>query len=431
MFRLYALVGLAIYFAILLTVVLRDKKNKNAYDFFFAERKLPFWALSITFVASWWGAGSAISTADIAFNEGIGAFFYFGFPVVVATVMMIIGAKSIRRIGYLTQGEMMEARYSKTAAIMLSIMNLIFMIFNAASQMVGIGMFFGYYLDLAYTPAVILGTIIVLIYSFFGGFRAVVITDIIQFILLTISAVCVFGVGYYYAGGMTGIINAAQALHKTDYTSISAGLSKHIMYIITFGCAWMIQANVWQRISATKNNADATKMASLSLLIFIPLYLMVAITGMTGIVLFNHLPEGGIVSAIIKDYMSPFLGSLIFVGIAAAIMSTTDSLINTGAMTLVLDLLPQKQGKQALKYSKWATFVVTAIALLISLKIRSILTIAWIAADIITTGVFIPLVFGFIWRRGNNKGALTSMIWGLLFCGYNLAIELGLKLPTL
>lgn len=74
--------------------------------------------------------------------------------------------------------------------------------------------------------------------------------------------------------------------------------------------------------------------------------------------------------------------------------------------------------------------MVTAVALLVSLGIRSILEISWIASDVITTGVFVPLVAGFIWRRGNAKGAMASMLWGLSYCGYNLLISLGVPLPS-
>ena len=400
-------------------------------DYFFGGRTLPFWALSITFIASWWGAGSAISTADLAYEDGLGAFWYYGVPVLISTFLMMVGAKAIRRVGYLTQGEMMKARYSAAAAKILSVMILIFMIFTAASQMVGIGTFFGTYMGLPYEGAVLLGTGIVLIYSLFGGFRGVVLTDIIQFVLLLCSAVAVFVVAMRYAGGFAGISAAADAAGKSDYLSMTAGASKYMMYVITFGCAWMIQANVWQRISAARSDTDARRMTVMSFAAYIPLYLIVVFTGMAGLVLFETLPEGGVVTAVVMQYMPPVLGALVFVGISAAIMSTMDSLINTGAMTLALDLYPHPQSEEKLlSFSRTATLLVTAAALLISLGIRSILEISWIASDIITTGVFVPLIAGFIWRRGNANGAMASMLAGLVYCGYNLLIGFGLPLPA-
>ena len=115
-FKIMAIVFLLLYFAVLLFIVLKEKRSNNVLDYFFAGRSLPFWALSITFIASWWGAASAISTADLAFSDGMGSFWYYGVPVLISTLMLIFFAKIIRRIGFLTQGEMMEARYSKPVA---------------------------------------------------------------------------------------------------------------------------------------------------------------------------------------------------------------------------------------------------------------------------------------------------------------------------
>ena len=430
--QIFSLIGLLLYFAVLLLAVMKEKKNYNVIDYFFAGRSLPFWALSITFIASWWGAGSAISTADLAYDDGLGAFWYYGAPVLISTFLMMVGSKAIRRIGYLTQGEMMEARYSKKVAKLWSFMILMLMTISAASQMVGMGTFFGSYLGMNYEVAVITGTAIVLIYSMFGGFRGVVLTDIIQFVLLLISAVVVFAVAMAHAGGFAEIALAAQAAGKEGYMSVTAGVSKYLAYIITFGCAWMIQANVWQRISASRTNEDALKMTTMSFFAYIPLYLLVVFTGMAGLVLFKEIPDGGIVSAIVTGYMSPILGALVFVGISAAIMSTMDSLINTGAMTLAMDLYGEgKDEAKKLKFSRIATLIVTLIGLLISLRIRSFLDVSWLASDIITTGVFIPLVMGFIWRRGNSAGAFGSMVVGIIFCFYNLLISFGVNLPAL
>ena len=426
-----SLVGLLIYFAVLLLAVLREKKNRTVLDYFFAGRSLPFWALSITFVASWWGAGSALSTADLAYEDGLGAFWYYGVPVLLSSFLMILGAGAIRRVGYLTQGQMMEARYSKQTARMMSVLVLLFMTITAASQMVGIGDFFGTYLGMNYVLAVAAGTGIVLIYSLFGGFRGVVLTDIIQFVLLLISALAVFAAALRGAGGLDGIRLAAQQAGKTDYLSFGAGASKYLTYVLTFGCSWVIQANVWQRISAARTDRDARRMTLLSFAAYIPLYLIVVFTGMAGLALYDAMPQGGVVAAVVLDHMSPLAGAVVFIGISAAIMSTMDSLINTASMTLVLDLTrKERTEEQRLALSRRATFWVTAAALLISLKIRSILAVAWIASDLITTGVFVPLVAGFFWRRGNSRGAVASMWTGFIYCGYNLLISLGLPLPS-
>ena len=420
-FKIMAIVFLLLYFAVLLFIVIKEKRSNNVLDYFFAGRSLPFWALSITFIASWWGAASAISTADLAFSDGMGSFWYYGVPVLISTLMLIFFAKIIRRIGFLTQGEMMEARYSKPVARMLSLFIFLFMTITASSQMVGIGDLLSIYIGWSYETSVLVGTSIVLVYSVFGGFRGVVLTDIIQFVLLLISAIAIFVVAYTNSGGWEVITTKADELERVGFTDIFAGVEKYAVYVITFGCAWMIQANVWQRISAARNSEDARKMAVMSFFAYIPLYLIVVLTGMAAIVLYDTLPAGGVVPAIIIDYMHPLFGAIVFVGISAAIMSTMDSLINTGALTLTLDMDLFKDNEQKqLQFSRLATVIVVVIGLVIALRVRSILTISWIASDIITTGLFIPLVAGFFWRRGTSTGALVSMVAGAIYCGWNL-----------
>ncbi len=77
-----------------------------------------------------------------------------------------------------------------------------------------------------------------------------------------------------------------------------------------------------------------------------------------------------------------------------------------------------------------ATFLTAAIALVMALKIQSVLTISWIASDFLTSGAFVPLVVGFFWARGTSKAAFVSMIFGLLFSTYNLTVALGADLPV-
>ncbi|MDO5725914.1 MAG: sodium:solute symporter family protein [Tissierellia bacterium] len=426
--KIISFISLLIYFGVLIAAVLWEKKNNSVEDFFFAGRTLPFWALSITFIASWWGAGSAIETSDLAFVDGMGAFWYFGMPVLVSTFFMTLLAGKIRKLPFLTQGQMMEARYSKQVSNMVAFFIFLFMTFSAASQMVGVGNFFGQYLGLSYEKALLVGTGIVIVYSMFGGFRGVVFTDVIQFILLLISALIVFFVSWKTSGGWNEIAIAAKSLNKSEFMNLGAGWRKYLAYVITFALAWTIQANVWQRISATRSVKDARKMTVLSFFIYIPLYMIVVLTGMAALKIYPEVPEGGVILAIVNDYLSPLLATLVFVGISAAIMSTMDSLINTGAMTLTMDLLGQK-GDEALKVSRIATAIVSFIAIIVAMRIRSILEVTWIASDVITTGVFVPLIFGFFWRRGNSKGAMFSMITGLIFTLIHFGVSMGVNIP--
>lgn len=426
---------LALYFAGIMFIVLRSKASRNTEDYFLAGRQLPFWALSITFIASWWGGGSSIDLVDHAFNQGLSSFWIYGMPVLFSTFLMYLFSKAIRKVGTITQPQIMEMRYNKTVALLLSILIIIFMILGVATQAVVIGNFFQSFFDVDYKVAAFIGTGIVVLYSFFGGFKGVVVTDIIQFVFLLIAAVVLFIFAYNHSGGFEKVQEIAMSRNKPEFFSFFHNLSNNFVFIITFGCSWMIQANIWQRISAAKQPTDAKKMMALAFLVFIPLYLLVTLTGMLSLGIYKSVPEGGIVPAIILDYMPIGLAALLFVGLCSAIMSTMDSMINTGALVLSVDIFknrwkPNAANSQMVWVGKIATLVIAFLGLLIALEIRSILKITWIGSDFLATGAFVPLVLAFIWKRGNSLAATLTIVFGLIFSTYNLLVALGVNLPV-
>ncbi len=429
------IVFLSLYVISIIAVGIFNRRNKTSEDYFLASRNLPAWLLAVTFIASWWGGGSAIDLVDHAHENGLSSFWIYGVPVLIATFLMFVFAKGIRNIATISQPQLMEQRYNATAALLLTIFIIIFMVIAAAIQIIVVGRFFHSFFDLSYETGAIIGVTIVLTYSLFGGFKGVVLTDLLQFFFFLITACILFSITYYNSGGMEAVKKLSLANHKTGYTSFFSNVSDNLAYVITFGTSWMIQANIWQRISAAKSAIDARRMMLVSFIVFIPLYLMVTFTGMFSSVLYDVVPSGGIIPDMVKNISSPLLSAFIFVGLCSAIMSTMDSLINTGALSLSIDVYkkyinPKASSKSNVKVAQIATISVALVALFIALKIQSVLTISWIGSDFLTTGAFIPLVLGFVWYRGTAKAAVVSMLFGLTFSTYNLLIALGIDLPA-
>lgn len=426
---------LAIYVIAIIAIGIWNSKNDNSEDYFLASRKLPAWLLAITFIASWWGGGSAIDLVDHAHKNGLSSFWIYGVPVLIATALMYLFSKGIRNIGTISQPELMSQRYNDTVALMLTIFIIIFMVIASTVQVIVIGRFFHAFFDMGYENGAILGTLIVLTYSLFGGFKGVVLTDLLQFIFFLFTGIFLFYLTYSESGGLGVVKVNALTNGKEGYTSFFSNVADNLAYVITFGTSWMIQANIWQRISAAKNGSDAKKMMLLSFLAFIPLYLMVTYTGMFSSVLYETVPETGIIPDIVSNLSSPILSAILFVGLCSAIMSTMDSLINTGALSLTVDVFqkyiqPNAKPQVGVFIARVSTFAMAAIALFMGLKIQSVLTISWIASDFLTSGAFVPLVIGFLWARGTSMAATLSMLFGLLFSTYNLMVALGVDLPV-
>ena len=268
------LLFLALYMLVIVGVGIWNRKSKDSEDYFLASRKLPSWLLAVTFIASWWGGGSAIDLVDHAHQNGLNSFWIYGVPVLLATALMFLFAKGIRNVGTISQPQLMNQRYNSKVALFLTIFIIIFMVIAAAVQVIVIGRFFHAFFDMSYESGALLGTVIVLVYSLFGGFKGVVLTDLLQFIFFLFTGIFLFYLAYTKAGGMEAVKATAEANGKEGYTSFFSDVSDNLAYVITFGTSWMIQANIWQRISAAKKATDAKKMMLFSFIAFIPLYLI-------------------------------------------------------------------------------------------------------------------------------------------------------------
>lgn len=430
-----SIIFLALYTIGLVSIGVWNRKSDSSEAFFLASRSLPPWLLAITFIASWWGGGTAVDLIDHAHRHGLSSFWIYGVPVLLATGLMYLFAKGIRNVSSISQPQLMNQRYNSTVSLFLTIFIIIFMLLNTAVQIIVVGKFFEAFFNMSYATGAILGTVIVLTYSLFGGFKGVVVTDLLQFLFFLFTGIFLFFLAYTKSGGIEAVKVTALANGKIGYTSIFTNVSDNLAYVITFGTSWMIQANIWQRISAARQAVDAKKMMLYSFIAFIPLYFMVVYTGMFSSAIYATVPKSGIVPTMISSLSNPYLSALLFVGLCSAIMSTMDSLINTGALSLTVDIYqryinPKSSAVHNVIFGRVSTLIIGAAALIIALQIRSVLTIAWIGSDFLTSGAFIPLVVGFLWVKGTSKAAIVSMMFGLLFSTYNLIVAFGVKLPV-
>lgn len=430
------LVALLLIYTIAVSYIgYKSRSSNSSEDYFLASRSLPAWLLSVTFVASWWGGGSAIDLVDQAHGLGISTFWIYGVPVLIATGLMFLFAEGIRRVGTISQSELIEQRYDGRAGFMLTIFIIVFMTIGSAVQVIVVGQFFQSFFDISYETGALLGTLLVVIYSLFGGFRGVVLTDLLQFLFFLFSALYIFYLVCDASGGYEATLIEAEKVGRVGFGDFMHNFSDNIAYVVTFGASWMVQANVWQRISAANSPKSARRMMAISFFVFIPLYLIVTLTGMMSLTMFESVPKGGIVSAILLGLDSPILSGVIFVGLCSAIMSTMDSMFNTGALSVTIDiykrhLRPNESPQNYVQVGRISTFILAMVALFIGIKLRSVLLISWIGADFVATGAFVPIIAGFLWRRGTATAAFVTMIFGLLFSSYNLLVALGVDLPV-
>jgi SSS family solute:Na+ symporter len=296
--------------------------------------------------------------------------------------------------------------------------------------MAAAGIFLESYLGIPFFWSLAIGTSVVLVYSIFGGFLSVAVTDGLQFILLIagITGLFIFLSG---SSSMNQVSVYASELVKPGYFNIFFNFKENILIVFSFTLAWTISPIAWQRIQAARTDTSArVGLFATSGTLFL-LYWIVVFIGMLSLPLvFSGRTEGPLLSVLISSKTGVLLGGILFVAVMAAVMSTMDTAINTGALSLTRDVYqqvyPQRKGKEIVFASRFSTFIVGGVAFLVAMKFQSILKTLGLASEIMAEGLFVPgIAMIFLRKKLPLAGFLSLLLGG----GYSIAgflCELGL-----
>jgi SSS family solute:Na+ symporter len=412
------------YYALLLGAsFLLSRKIKNLEDFFLASRRLPAILVFLTLAASWIGATSVLVSVDEAYTKGVSSFWVMGVPAVLTVLFLAFFlVRPIRSLPIVSLPDLVEVRYGRTVRHLASLLIVWYMILLAASQMVAVGNFLKYFLGTSYFYSLLLGTAVVLVYSVFGGFFSVVITDGLQFFLLAagIVGLCLFVMNI---STPSEISNAAAQLGKREYFLFCSDFGTNFLVALSFTLAWIVSPIAWQRIQAARTAGDAKKGLFAAAATLFILFGCLVLIGMFSLpFLSSRSMNGPVLSEMIASRTGMLLGGILFVAVVAAIMSTMDTAINTGALSLTKDIYLQifrsRAEGSAVAAGRASTIVITVLAFLVATRFQSILRTLGLASEIMAEGLFIPgLAMLFIKRRFPLAGLFSLVLGG----GYSVA----------
>jgi SSS family solute:Na+ symporter len=418
----FFLILLAYFVLILLASFIFSKRMKSLEDFFLASRRLPAVLVFLSLAASWFGATSTLVSADEALETGVSSFWIMGAPAVLTVLILAFFlARPIRRLPIVSLPDLVELRYGRAVRHLAAILIIWYMAVLAASQMVAIGHFLKSFLGTSYLSSLVLGTVVVLVYSVFGGFFSVTITDSLQFFLL---AAGIIGLFFFLSdtSSLREIPLVASELGKNNYFNFFFSFKKNFLIFLSFTLAWTISPIAWQRIQAARTDRDARLGLFASSGTFFLLYAVVVFVGMLSLpVFFSQKLREPLFSELISSRTGIFLGGILFVAIVAAVMSTMDTAINTGALSLTRDVFQQifssTREKRIVLVSRLSTLFVGGFAFLVATRFQSILKTLGLASEIMAEGLFIPgIAMIFLKKRFPMAGLLSLLLGG----GYSL-----------
>ena len=448
-------------FAIVMVGLFAQKKASEGIDsFFLGNRKLPWWVLGASGMASNTDiAGTMINTAFI-YALGTKGFFIEirgGVTLIMAFLMVFMG-KWNRRSQVMTQAEWMHFRFGKSfegdlARIIAAIASIIMTIAMVTYFIIGAGKFVGEFLSLEPIYASLLMVVLAMIYTVASGLYGVVWTDVFQgififFVIMYISIMAMVTVNlpeeFFVSVPMVDGTFSQIKTSLSEWTRITPPAEMNMPEGSTFeiynlfGIAIMFYlfkvtlegasgagGYMLQRYFAAKSDREAGILSLFwtSLLAFRwPLIVSFAMLG----IYHGMNPEYGVIAdpelvlpTVIKYYIPTGIKGLLIAGLMAAAMSTFDSTVNAGAAYWVKDiyqtyLKPNSTEKELMFQSRLSSLVIVAVALLFSLTISNINEIwGWITMGI-GAGMFIPQVIRWYWWRFNGYGFAIGTVFGMV-----------------
>lgn len=386
-------------------------------DYLVAGRRLgPFMYMG-TLAALVLGGASTIGGVGLGYEYGLS-----GMWLVVAIgcgILLLSAAFAplIQRLRVFTVSQVLELRYGAKASFVSGVVMLMYTLMLSATSTIAYGTIFKVLLDLDRVPAILLGGVIVLLYSALGGMWSVTLTDIVQFVITTVGLILILlPVSLIKAGGTQGITDR-MGDSAFELTAIGGGTIATYFVIYFFGL--LIGQDIWQRVF-TARSPQVARYAGIGCGIYCLVYAVAgALIGASGRVLVPDLANrDDAYVAIAQNALPPGVTGLVLAAALAAVMSTASgSLIATATVARQDLVAPLVKGKgrtndDELAGNRYYVMGFGVLVILVAILISDVVAALTIAYDVLVGGLLIPIIGGLTWRRATAQGALVSIILG-------------------
>ena len=385
---LYIGLPLVLYLGLLLILGFRAARKSNSEnEYLLGNRALSTPAFVATLVTTWYGG--ILGVGEFTYSYGISTWVVFGLPYYFfALLFAFFIAPRIRTAQKYSIPHMLYDAYGKPAGFLASIF-LLFMT-SPAPYILMLAILIQQWLGIGFISSVLAGTLFSIIYVYKGGFRSVVQTDKLQFVLMFSGFLLLF---YYLITSPLSLDLLPQkldALHK----DFSGGMSWQEITVWFLIASWtFIDPGFHQRCSAAKNPQIARK----GILISIAFWFVFDMLTLTcGLYAFAFLPEIEPLMSYpeLARYILPsFFKGVFFTGLLATIMSTIDSYTFLSAMSFGRDLLWPFQKKESVtRWVRYGLIISAFISVLLILLVPSVIELWYGLGSIFIPPLLFPLI---------------------------------------
>ena len=428
----------------------KDGKEKSAEDYFLASKSLPWWAIGASLIAANISAEQFIGMSGSGFTLGLAIASY---EWMAALTLIIVGKYFLPIFiekGLYTIPEFVEQRYSTNLKTILAVFWIALYVFvNLASVLylgslaletiMGVPMVYG-----------VMGlALFAVAYSLYGGLSAVSWTDVIQVVFLIIGGMVTTYLALNTVSGGEGMWAGLSAIMDAAPDKFAMILDKsnpeydNLPGIgVLVGGMWVANLYYWgfnqyiiQRTLAAKSLKEAQNGILFAAILKIFLPLIVVIPGIAAYVMINDpaimagLGEAGQLNMPTSEqadkaypWLLQFLPTgfkgLAFAALAAAIVSSLASMLNSTATIFTMDIYkqyinPNADDRATVRMGRISAVVALAIACVMAPLLGGIDQAFQFIQEytgVVSPGILAVFILGLFWKKTTNKGAITGAL---------------------
>ena len=424
---------IAIYLLVSIGIGLyASTRVRNTADYAVAGRSLPMAVVIATTFATWFGSETVLGVSGQFVKEGLHGVIEDPFGAGMCLILVgLFFAYKLYQKNLITIGDYYRLRFGRTIEVLCSGIIIFSYLGWVGAQVTALGLVFNLLTHgaMTVTTGMVVGTLIVLVYTLFGGMWAVAMTDFVQMIVITIGLMLIAWFAADMAGGAGKVIEYAARERKFQLFPTS-GLLKDWLFFFAAAITMMLgsipQQDVFQRVMSSKNVKVATRGPVIGGMLYIvfalvPMFVVtsaVFVMPETTLALLGDDPQK-VLPTLVLEHMPMALQIAFFGALLSAIMSTASATLLAPSTSFVENILrnlrPGMSDATTLKAMRISVFIFTLCVLVYSITMEgsSIYELVSGAYQVPLVGAFVPLVFGLYWKRATSQGALLAISMGI------------------
>ncbi len=394
-------------------------KVKTGKDFFIAGGKQGYVPIIATQVATGLGSGTMLGWVGFGYVYGFGVMFY-GLSAIIGMLVLVFAAgKFMQKNNIYTIPDWLTTSLGedKWLRAISAIMAMWVLVAAWAAMTVGTGTILNQLTGFPVQYGAIIGGLLVIVYCAIGGLVAVIKTDILCFFFLWLGVIIVLPIALNLGGGVSNVI----AFQPTENLSIFPPIAVAIAWFIAVAPGQLTTQTYYQRFAASKDSKVVMWGIYGTVIAVVVVGLYAAFAGMA-IRVINPTDLAAPQLAIpwfVTNKIHPFAAIFILGGILAAIVSTSDSMLNSSSSNVARDFYkclinPEATDADMLRVGRIATVIIGLVGIIIAVLTPFIMPLIMGGYGVSASALVFPLFLAHFWKGTTKTGAITGMIGGFV-----------------